>query len=307
MSIHQHDSSTFSATAGRLDYLRRTSLAAEGMEWLQRPLLAPPVLGAASEADIARGFDFLTTDVAFQRIRVPAEMLGEGMESFDEVVRFEGAPLSPSTGNADTIMERLDDATFGTPVRTQLVGFGNVSSAPIELRGTGFMAGRYHVYVTLSPTSPSYGQAVYRSGDDGANGWVDSTVSLTPLFELRPVDGGDSIFVDTGVTPIPGFPMSLTSDSGRWSRVPTHVDEVAWTRTGESLFYPEPVLILATGAVQDVDPMEVDVRAEITEVLRRHALPAEHPDHIGDVPGSLSHMGFQSMCAKSAARFRLMM
>lgn len=138
------------ATAARLNYLRGTSLNADGMEWLQRPLLAPPAFDVPAGVDIARGFDFLTTDVAFQHIKVPATLLGPGMEPFDEVVKFHGTPLSNQTGNAETIMERLEDVHFGSTVRTQLVGFGNVSAKPITLRGSGTMAGEYQIYVTLA-------------------------------------------------------------------------------------------------------------------------------------------------------------
>ena len=116
------------ATEGRVDYLQRTTLTPYGYEWLQRPILQEPDYQPDPNADIQRGFDFLATRVAFQAIRLPAELLGPGMEPFDEVVRFVGAPLAGSIGAADTVMERLEPATFGESVRTQLVGFGNVTA-----------------------------------------------------------------------------------------------------------------------------------------------------------------------------------
>jgi hypothetical protein len=82
---------------------------------------------------IRPGMDFLTTVVAQQRIIIPADRLGGEVEGFDEMVTFIGAPLDPPMGNADTIMERLDDIEFGKPVRTRLVAFANVSAAPIRI------------------------------------------------------------------------------------------------------------------------------------------------------------------------------
>lgn len=280
------------ATAGRIDYLKKTSLHPEGMEWYQRPLMQPPDLGRGT-GDIARGFDFLTTLVAFQRLQVPASMLGPGMEPFDELVEFRGAPLADNIGTADTIMERLEDATFGKEVVTQLVGFGNVSARPITLRGSGQMAGDYHLFVTLSPTAPSFGRATYHSDDGGLSGWVDSEVSLAPLFELRPVGGGTSVYVDTGVMPMPGFPMGLTSDSSRWTRASSKIGAPAWEGEGESLHFPDMVLIVAKD--QGIaDKRELD---HIRSVLQAYLLPEGHPDRVTDIGRALPNL--TSCCGKA--------
>jgi hypothetical protein len=273
------------ATQGRLNYLRATSLAAEGLEWLQRPIMASPAYQADPAADVQRGFDFLTTKIAFQRIQIPAGMLGPGIEPFDEVVRFVGAPLSESVGTSDTIMERLEPAKFGETVKTQLVGFGNVTAEPIELRGTGELAGSYHIYVTLSPSLPSFGRATYHADDEtGMSGWVDSEISLAPLFELRKVDGGTSLFFDTGVTPLPNFPMGLTSDSSRWARRAPEGKGTSW-HVGESLYYTDDVLIIAQDRANQLDVKEVK-----TLLQNLSKLPPNHPDGIKSMGGVVPYL-----------------
>jgi hypothetical protein len=192
---------------------------------------------------IRRGFDFLTTIRADQWIEAPPELLGEGMEGFREMVTFVGAPLHIPHGNADTVMERLHEVRFKEEVSTRLVAFANVSAAPIKLSGKGQLAGYYDLYVTLSPNAESPGKTVFHS-TDGEHGTFESEVSLTPLFELRPLGGGPSIFVDTATMPVPGFPMRLGSTGGTWSRRPPTRHAVR-SFGGNSLFYTKEVLISA--------------------------------------------------------------
>jgi hypothetical protein len=192
---------------------------------------------------ILRGLDFLTTIRADQWIEAPPELLGPSMEGFREMVVFVGAPLYPAVGNADTIMERLEDIEIGKEVRTRLVAFANVSAAPIQLKGTGALAGYYDLYVTLSPTAESPGKTVFYS-ENGVSGRFESELSLSPMFELRPLGGGESIFVDTGETPIPGFPMRLGTTGGSWSVEPP-IERAVRHFAGQSIFYTSEVLIIA--------------------------------------------------------------
>lgn len=191
-------------------------------------------------------------------------------------------------------MERLEDAQWGQKVATRLVGFGNMSARPIELKGSGALAGHYDLYVTLSPSLQSPGSAIYFSDDGGESGWVTSEISLSPLFELRPVDGGDSLFIDTGRVPIPGFPMDLVSDGGRWNRRPLAPSDVGWEMAGQSLYYPDALHIIARD--RDLAPLRTDaeMKAAIQEYLDRRAAGGE-PDK-----DELMH-GFQAMCEKVTA------
>jgi len=287
------ESDAYDATLGRREFLRRSNFTALDYAWLQTQALAVPSF-PPSDAPIRRGYDFLYTDIAYQRIRIPSELLGEGMEPFDEYVEFTGAPLSKNVGNSDTIMERLEDAQWEQKIKTRLAGFGNMSARPVELRGTGALAGRYDIYVTLSPSIESPGTAIYFTEDGGQSGWVTSEISLSPLFELRPVDGGESLFVDTGVIPIPGFPMDLVSDGGRWQRHPISPADVSWDMAGQSLYYPDPLLILARDRGVDSGRTDAEMKADLREFITRKANGEEvDKDQLMD--------GFQAMCSKTQA------
>jgi hypothetical protein len=147
-----------------------------------------------SAKSVRPGLDYLATIVAQQRIVIPGERLGGASEDFDEMVTFVGAPLSPPVGNADTIMERLEEVEFGRPIKTRLVAFANVSAAPIRMQIGDDEPVYFDLYVTLSPTEESPGETVYRS-QDGQSGVFESEISLSPLFELRPLGRkGESIF-----------------------------------------------------------------------------------------------------------------
>ena len=205
-------------------------------------------------AGVPRGLDYLTTVRSDQYIEVPGTMLGPGMNDFSEWVVLVGIPLNPPVGNADTIMERTEDATFGKPVPTRLVAFANVSAAPIKLTGQGALAGYYDLYATLSPTKESPGETIYTTDHaNGTEGAFESKASFWPLFELRPLGGGQSIFVDTGKVQIPGFPMALGSAGGRWSLEPPVKNAVRSFR-GNSFFYKSEVIIEAKRSDQ-VAPM----------------------------------------------------
>jgi len=289
----------YEATVGRMEFLRRSNFTAVGMAWLQTQALQAPEFVASEDADIHRGFDFLYTKFAFQRIRIPADLLGPGMESFDEVVEFAGAPLSKNTGNADTIMERLEDAKYGDRIQTRLVGFGNVSARPIELRGSGPATGLYTLYVTLSPSMASPGSAIYFTRDGGQTGWANSEISLAPLFELRPLDGRESIFVDTGRTSLPGFPMDLVSDSGSWARYPGSEQDVSWELAGQSLYWPDDLYILARSRnpVNDGAPEDYRTDAQIKADIHEYvADPNRDPSDASRVL-----RGLQAMCNKTTA------
>lgn len=207
------------------------------------------------------------------------------MVAFAESITFVGAPLDPPVGNADTVMERLEDGKIGAEIPTRLVAFANVSAAPIRLAGSGRLAGYYDLYVTLSPVVESPGRSIFRS-DDGVSGTFESELSLSPLFELRPLGGGDSIFVDTGVTPIPGFPMRLGSAGGAWSRRPTSEAAVGGFRS-RALFYPGAVSIRATRDAQDAP---VSVSGDVTLLAACDKVQAEFVTT--DRPGRFARVNY---------------
>jgi hypothetical protein len=193
---------------------------------------------------IPRGLDYLATIRSDQYLELPADLLGPGMKPFAAVVTFIGTPLNPPVGNADTIMERLADTEPEKEVATRLVAFANVSAAPILLEGDGSVAGWYDIYATLSPTVESPGKTIYHlTGVDG--GTFDSEATFWPLLELRPLGGGQSIIIDTGWAPVPGFPMSIGSAGGSWSLRPPTPEAVRGFRS-KPFFYHGQVVISAT-------------------------------------------------------------
>ena len=192
---------------------------------------------------IERGQDYLATIRSEQYVELTPDLLGSGAELFSEFVTLIGVPLTPAIGNADTIMERLDDAVPGKPVRTRVAAFANMSAAPVAIRGDCAIAGWYDLYVTLSPTRESPGETVYTMDDDEC-GRFESRAEFWPLFELRPLGSGPSIFVDTGTQKVPGFPMNIGSSGGTWTRRPPSKHAVLGFRAAP-FFYEGEVVITA--------------------------------------------------------------
>ncbi len=192
---------------------------------------------------IPKGQDFLHTVRSDQYVELSPDLLGPKMEMFSEFVTLIGIPLNPPVGNTDTIMERLEDAQPSRPVPTRIVAFANMSAAPVKLNGAGGLAGYYDLYVTLSPTRDSPGQTIYHFENDDS-GTFESKAEFWPLFELRPLGGGRSIFIDTGQAKVPGFPMNIGSAGGHWSRRPPTPHAAIGFRA-KPFFYEGEVVITA--------------------------------------------------------------
>lgn len=204
---------------------------------------------------VPKGQDYLATIVSDQYIEISSELLGPKMETFSRTVTLLGAPLNPRIGNADTIMERLEDGETGQEIPTRLIAFANVSAAPIQLDGKGRLACFFDLYVTLSPTKESLGSTVYSASDE-QGGTFQSQATFWPLFEFRPLGGGKSIFVDTGKMPVPGFPMNIGSAGGTWSVKPPFPNAVRGFRA-KPFFYHGLITITAKrdGQTSPVVPM----------------------------------------------------
>ncbi|MEA2602641.1 MAG: hypothetical protein QOF89_3633 [Acidobacteriota bacterium] len=120
-------------------------------------LVAAPL--AAAEPVIHRGVDTFTTIASgttfydFAQNPIPAGFFCKSSAAFTGRVTLKGLPLETGAPGqlhgADTVIERLDDATFdasGTAVtRLQFRALSLVSISPIKTA-----CGSYHVYVTLN-------------------------------------------------------------------------------------------------------------------------------------------------------------
>lgn len=192
---------------------------------------------------VPKGQDFLMTIRSDQYIELAPDLLGPKMKLFSEKIAMIGFPLDPPIGNTDTIMERAEDAEDGKPVKTRLVAFANVSAAPVLLEGDSALAGYYDLYATLSPTRDSPGETTFHFEGENS-GRFDSVAEFWPMFELRPLGGGKSIFIDTGKDKVPGFPMNVGQSGGRWSFEPPAKDAVRAFRV-KQMYYNNVVMITA--------------------------------------------------------------
>jgi hypothetical protein len=132
----------------------------------------------AADSTIQRGIDIFTTAgdgrtyYDFAQNPIPAGFFCKGSKPFTGRVAFKGLPLATGTPgqlwNADTVIERLDDAVFdatGTAVtRIQFRALSLVSTAPIKTS-----CGAFHVYVSLGGKQRVTTMNIYRTQEGGGN------------------------------------------------------------------------------------------------------------------------------------------
>jgi hypothetical protein len=130
----------------------------------------------------------------FANSPLPAGFFCMRSEPFTGRVVFRGAPIAidepGALGQTDTIIERLDDATFnrkGVAVtRLQARGLNLVSVAPIQ---TG--CGAYNVRATLSGEQPITRMKIFRENEGG--GRYHAPLSLNVKLTFTPVAGGKTV------------------------------------------------------------------------------------------------------------------
>ena len=127
---------------------------------------------------IRRGIDIFTTTsngttfYDFAKTPIPAGFFCKRSAPFTGRVEFRGLPLETEKRgqlrNADTVIERLDDAAFdenGVAVtRIQFKALSMASIAPIRTA-----CGAYHVYVTLAGPQRVTTMKIYRTEQDGGH------------------------------------------------------------------------------------------------------------------------------------------
>jgi hypothetical protein len=123
-----------------------------------------------------RGIDLFTTTADgttysdFSHNPIPAGFFCPGSAPFSGRVGLKGLPLTTAAPGqlqgADTIIERLDDATFDTKgkaaTRIQFRALSLVSIDPIKTS-----CGAFHVYVSLAKGQRITQMSLLRSGDEG--------------------------------------------------------------------------------------------------------------------------------------------
>ena len=152
----------------------------------------------AADLTITRGIDvFVTpadgrTSYDFAKNPIPAGFFCKGSKPFTGRVAFKGLPLATKVpgqlANADTVVERLDDAAFdarGTATtRVQFRALSLVSIAPVR---TG--CGAYHAYVSLGGEQRVTTMNIHRTQEDGgtfvAPLAVDVRLTFVPVKPAR--------------------------------------------------------------------------------------------------------------------------
>jgi len=151
------------------------------------PLFAAPVT-------ISRGVDTFTTIADgktfydFAQNPVPAGFFCKRSVPFSGKIAFRGVPLATDVPgalhNADTVIERLDDATFDDQgVATTRLRFKALSLASIRPIATA--CGSYHVYVNLADRQRETTMKIVRTSELGGNFIaplaVDARMTFVPV------------------------------------------------------------------------------------------------------------------------------
>jgi len=188
-------------------------------------LVGSPLL--AADIVIQRGIDVFTTTsdgstyYDFATNPIPAGFFCKRSEAFTGRVALKGLPLETGVpgqlGNADTVVERLDDAVFdahGTAMtRIQFRALSLVSLAPIKTA-----CGAFHVYVSLTGTQRVTKMRISRTDPYGGSFVGPLAVNMRLSFiPVKPPRTKSSRKLElTGSITFPGrpIPWSLTSGSG---------------------------------------------------------------------------------------------
>lgn len=159
-------------------------------------LAALPAAGATVRT-IQNGIDVWytvgdgTTFVSFEKDPIPKGFFCSKSASFTGKIVLQGRPLATGTpgelGRADTIVQRLDDATFdGSGVattRVQLRALQLESVAPIKTA-----CGNFNVRVTLSGTQPTTEMKIIREGE--SNGRFEAPIEVQYKIAFLPTRVG---------------------------------------------------------------------------------------------------------------------
>jgi hypothetical protein len=148
----------------------------------------------AADRAIQNGIDVWSTKgdgstfVDFAKTPIPAGFFCAGSAPFTARVAFQGVPIvtdaSKALGSTDTIVQRLDDATFnkrGVAVtRTQVRALSLKSVTPFE---TG--CGKFEATVSLDGVQPITRMVIRRENENGGTFsgplWLNVKVSFTPV------------------------------------------------------------------------------------------------------------------------------
>jgi hypothetical protein len=177
----------------------------------------------AADTVIHRGVDVFTTTASgktfydFAQHPIPAGFFCKSSAAFTGHMTFKGLPLETGAPGqlhgADTIIERLDDATFdgtGTALtRIQLRALSLISIAPIKTS-----CGDFHVYVTLAGKQRETLMRILRTSEGGGKFLaplaVDARMTFIPLNSGRDKSARKLELVGSFTFPASPIPWSTT-------------------------------------------------------------------------------------------------
>jgi|SRR5882724_3289477 len=150
----------------------------------------------AADSMVKRGIDVFTTTANgktfydFAQTPIPEDFFCKGSAAFSGRMTFRGLPLETTVHGqlhgADTIVERLDDATFNSSgaavTRIQLRALSLVSIAPLKTS-----CGAFHVYVTLAGAQRQTKMHIYRTSESG--GSFVAPLAINARLTFIPVKG----------------------------------------------------------------------------------------------------------------------
>jgi hypothetical protein len=186
-------------------------------------------LAPLSATVIGHGVDAFTTTANgktfynFSQNPIPAGFFCKGSAAFTGRVVLKGLPLETGAPGqlhgADTVIERLDDATFdgnGSAVtRIQFRALSLVSVAPIQTS-----CGAYHVYVTLAGKQRETTMRIFRTQEGGGHFVAPLAVNARMSFiSVKPsLDKSSRRLELTGSFTFPAQPIQWSTTGGEASK-----------------------------------------------------------------------------------------
>jgi hypothetical protein len=184
-------------------------------------LLASPVLATdvvTSGADVWKTSEAASYS-SFAADPIPADFFCPGSKPFSGSIAMKGAPIATDPpgvlGSSDTVVHRLDDATFDADgvatTRIQLMALSLVGTEPLEVG----CAQPYTVAATLAGEQPVTEMRIVRESADG--GTFAAPLALNVKLVFTPANGdGRSLALQREVrlAPAPGSYWTTTDKIG---------------------------------------------------------------------------------------------
>lgn len=200
---------------------------------LLRSVLSVLVLCAAAPLfaeDVDAGIDLWKTLPEFDtkaELSLPAGFFNPSSDALNVTVDLKGATLmtksgTPTLGNADTVIERLEDAhpvtcgNFDT-VPLRIAALHLVGECPLIVTYGGGSAERWTVDVYLSDAAQALGEIkIFQNCPDG--GKFDSMVKVRPKFIFTRTSDHLQRILDWEEYPSVAQEITFTSESSDWAR-----------------------------------------------------------------------------------------